>query len=106
MGGGGAAQRNILNRSIGADEYDRREAIIRAVLQLNPLNVPLKVSTINAAKSVLANKFGKYLAESYVARNLRRLIVTNTGYALEYDAYGEEDDSGLTDEDLLEFQGT
>lgn len=97
--------RKILNRTLSADEYALREKIIKACLRLNNENVPLKTAKSDSSRSLNANKFAKYVKDSYTGKFTRVIQFTPQGFVLSYDTYGIDETSpdDTIDEDFFEF---
>lgn len=100
----GSGFRNILNRTLSADEYELRERIIKGCLRINNENVPLKATGSVSTRKANAEKFARYCKDPYTGEFTRAIEFIPNGFVLQYDTYGiREENEGLDDEALLEF---
>jgi hypothetical protein len=98
-------KRNFLNRSCGAEEYERRESITRALLSLNPMNVPTKTKAAIGDRKEVSSQLAEYFTHDYTGKALRKITIQGTSFSIQYDAYYVEPDGSEEpdDRDLIEF---
>jgi len=101
----GAGFRNILNRTLSADEFILRESIVKACLRINNENVPTKMTSSVATRKANAVKFAEYMKDRYTGRFVRSITFSSSGFTFSYDTYGRDEiDPPLEeDEDFLEY---
>jgi len=101
----GTGFRNILNRTLSADEYTLRENIVKACLRLNNENIPTKTTGSVATRQANAAKFAKYMQDPYTGKYVRAIVFMDFGFTFSYDTYGRDDDlePESPDETFIEF---
>ncbi len=98
-------QRNILNRKISTEEYQRREILIQSLIGARPANGLQKSVQKSGNPVAVGRKLSEYIDNPYTRKALTLITFQGDSMEIEYDAYGEDEggSADLTDDDFEEF---